>query len=427
MEAFPVSNSECDAIAVYDEADSSSSRSINAADNDLVEVVYIKDFGYFSRAQIELFKRVENLKNACVLGGKLKVWLLQEVIGSVDAHIHGEVRAFADQVLTTYPYAQINGLEAIPDHDFSMLYRAAPPVWLSDACIRALCERLVHDFASARFAGVQNAKQQPKRTRNRQSQEVDPCVLEKVREAAAISNMETVMIPVNFENSHWCALIVKTAERRIYYYDSLMQGAFSGPLREIANSIRRLELHHFDVSALTNPCQKDVYNCGVFVCWVFIRHVVDDASRLFAAHNMNARRFELFYYILTGKVNVLRERTSVSVRRPLSVVLHDINESYGVDLPVLPMTDIVPMTSLDSRATPNTNTQETQPNMVQGLQSGQILGVHDAPAVPTPGDVGVASETSDRRMTPTPGGVGADSDVSDNSTTTFGLEAFATM
>ncbi|KAE9059343.1 hypothetical protein PF006_g31909, partial [Phytophthora fragariae] len=203
MEAFPVSNSECDAIAVYDEADSSSSRSINAADNDLVEVVYIKDFGYFSRAQIELFKRVENLKNACVLGGKLKVWLLQEVIGSVDAHIHGEVRAFADQVLTTYPYAQINGLEAIPDHDFSMLYRAAPPVWLSDACIRALCERLVHDFASARFAGVQNAKQQPKCTRNRQSQEVDPCVLDKVREAAAISNMETVMIPVNFENSHW--------------------------------------------------------------------------------------------------------------------------------------------------------------------------------------------------------------------------------
>ncbi|KAE9263271.1 hypothetical protein PF001_g31748 [Phytophthora fragariae] len=234
-----------------------------------------------------------------------------------------------------------------------------------------------------------------------------------------------------------------------------MQGAFSGPLREIANSIRRLELHHFDVSALTNPCQKDVYNCGVFVCWVFIRHVVDDASRLFAAHNMNARRFELFYYILTGKVNVLRERTSVSVRRPLSVVLHDINEStgtsgvtadqlnvqgscepcglhdgaadYGVDLPVLPMTDIVPMTSLDSRATPNTNTQETQPNMVQCLRSGQILGVHDAPTVPTPGDVGVASETSDRRMTPTPGGVGADSDVSDNSTTTFGLEAFATM
>ncbi|KAE8957408.1 hypothetical protein PR002_g31178, partial [Phytophthora rubi] len=44
MDAFPVSNSECDAIAVYDEADSSSTRSINAADNDLVEVVYIKDF-----------------------------------------------------------------------------------------------------------------------------------------------------------------------------------------------------------------------------------------------------------------------------------------------------------------------------------------------------------------------------------------------
>ncbi|KAE9259635.1 hypothetical protein PF008_g33314 [Phytophthora fragariae] len=65
--------------------------------------------------------------------------------------------------------------------------------------------------------------------------------------------------------------------------------------------------------------------------------------------------------------------------------------------------------------------------MVQCLQSGQILGVHDAPVVPTPGDVGVASEMSDRRMTPTPRSVSADFDVSDNSTTTFGPEAFATM
>ncbi|KAE9013844.1 hypothetical protein PR002_g14393, partial [Phytophthora rubi] len=107
--------------------------------------------------------------------------------------------------------------------------------------------------------------------------------------------------------------------------------------------------------------------------------------------------------------------------------LHDGAAGYGVDSLVLPMTNIVPITSLDSRATPNTNTQETQPSMVQCLQSGQILGVHDAPAVPTPGDVGVASEMSDRRMTPTPRSVGADFDVSDNSTTTFGPEAFATM
>ncbi|OWZ04250.1 hypothetical protein PHMEG_00023877, partial [Phytophthora megakarya] len=127
-----------------------------------------------------------------------------------------------------------------------------------------------------------------------------------------------VMIPVNFKDAHWCALIVNVSERTILYYDSLMQASFSAPVKDIANSIKRQALRKFDVVALSHPCQKDVYNCGVFVCWVFIMHVVDGSSRLFGATAMTARRFELFYYILTGNVEVLRESSQLNARGPLS-------------------------------------------------------------------------------------------------------------
>lgn len=312
MKTFPVCNSKYEAIAVDDEGESSYTDSANP-----VEVVKIDGIGYFSRAQIELFRRVENLKTACELGKNLQEWLLKEVIGSVDAHMHNDVHAVAELVARTYPYAKISGLESVPDHDFSMVYRATPPVWLNDACIRALCHRLIKDYPTVRFAGIQTAIQQPKRTRNRQLQEVDKCILAKVKEAIAIDSVETVVIPVNFKDAHWCAIIVVPLKMRIYYYDSLLQRAFFEPVRDIATSIKRQGLLEFEVVALNYPCQKDVYNCGVFVCWVFIREVVDDASSLFNAQAMTTRRFELFYYILTGRLDVLRARKSVITRVPL--------------------------------------------------------------------------------------------------------------
>ncbi|KAJ8538988.1 hypothetical protein ON010_g12882 [Phytophthora cinnamomi] len=227
-------------------------------------------------------------------------WLLKKVIGCIEPQIYSEVREVADMVATTHPYIKSAGREAVLDHDLAMMYRASPPVWLSDSCIRALCVRLIE------------ADQQLKCARNRQLQEVDPGVLAMMKAAVDIRSVKFVMIPVNFNDAHWCAVVVRSAEKRMYNYDSLLPSVFSGPVKRHCQKL--MELGGSDVVTINLPCQKDVYNLGVFICCLFIRHIVDNASSFFVAPTTTARRLEMFDYIVIGKMEVLRVHKSVTVR-----------------------------------------------------------------------------------------------------------------
>lgn len=110
-----------------------------------------------------------------------------------------------------------------------------------------------------------------------------------------------MLIPINFDNSHWCAIIVKVQARRIYCYGPLNQTPFKRATEAIANSLENLGLLDYNVVALNNPIQFDEFSCGVFVCWMFIRQVVKGAPHDMSAHSLTRRRFELFDYVLTGR------------------------------------------------------------------------------------------------------------------------------
>ncbi|OWZ02962.1 LOW QUALITY PROTEIN: hypothetical protein PHMEG_00025390 [Phytophthora megakarya] len=56
----------------------------------------------------------------------------------------------------------------------------------------------------------------------------------------------------------------------------------------------------FDVISLNNSIQFDAYSCGVYVCWMFIRQVAPGPPLDMSANALTQRRFELFYYLLTG-------------------------------------------------------------------------------------------------------------------------------
>ncbi|KAJ8556633.1 hypothetical protein ON010_g9333 [Phytophthora cinnamomi] len=252
-----------------------------------LSVVMIKNYGTYSRSQIEAFKRIENLKTNVSLGFAFNKWLLDDVLPAMPVHQHDVVRQAAVKLVCTYPYSPIPGLDSMLEYNYAMLYRTTPPAWLSDACIRALCERLQADFSSA-FFGV-----------TKQKLNIDERVAEAVRSAV-------------LHDGNACVLILAEL-KPIFYYDPLGLNSYFMALKEIAESLllRALNDKGFIALVLNNPTQFDQFSCGIFVSWSFIHYVVPDATTDMTAESLTRRRFELFFYILTGSRGTQRPPTRV--------------------------------------------------------------------------------------------------------------------
>ncbi|KAE9350484.1 hypothetical protein PF008_g6430 [Phytophthora fragariae] len=109
------------------------------------------------------------------------------------------------------------------------------------------------------------------------------------------------MLPLNFHSAHWCCIVVKVSVQRIYYYDPLNQKGYVRAAKEVATYLEFKGLNNYDVVAQNNPIQFDQFSCGVFVCWMFMRQVVQGITNDMSDNSLSLRRFELFYYILNGR------------------------------------------------------------------------------------------------------------------------------
>jgi hypothetical protein len=207
--AFPVSNTKETAIPI-DASQTEDRASRNEVPEkakggaEAVEVVQIKDVGVFSRSQIETFKRVENMKMCVQLGLDMHKWLTEQGIPSLPAEYHDYRNDVAAEILSTYPHKRIQGLPTMADFDYSMLYRATAPTWLTDASIRALCLRLSSDYPSCRFTGFPSVTATKKRTRGTEQNMMEKTTRERVVAQVEEPGVDTVMLPLNFSNAHWC-------------------------------------------------------------------------------------------------------------------------------------------------------------------------------------------------------------------------------
>ncbi|ETM45762.1 hypothetical protein L914_09267 [Phytophthora nicotianae] len=258
LKLLPLSNSEEDAISV----DSSQpSQETTQKKSESVETLVIKDVGSFSRQQIETFKRVENLKRVVTMGLDMHKWLLEVGIPSHPAQYHDKSRQVAAEVLSSYPYTRIPGLPDAPEYSYAMLYRAVPPMWLTDAAILALCWRLTNDYCSSRFAGFLPCVPTTRRKRNAEERPIEEAVRKRVLQQVAKRGVNTVMLALNFDNFHWCCVVIKVGAKRIFYYDPMNQAAYNNTAKAVDTNLKISGLHEYDVIAQNNPIQFDGHSC----------------------------------------------------------------------------------------------------------------------------------------------------------------------
>ncbi|KAK1939882.1 hypothetical protein P3T76_008188 [Phytophthora citrophthora] len=132
-----MANTQDSAIAVDDPASQASQP------DRLIDTVQINDIGSFSCQQIEIFKLIDNVKVAVELGIELHVWLTEEGLPALLAQYHGLAHDVATDILNSYLYKGLEGLANHADYKYTILYRAQPSTWLTDAAIQACCERLI--------------------------------------------------------------------------------------------------------------------------------------------------------------------------------------------------------------------------------------------------------------------------------------------
>ncbi|KAE8995611.1 hypothetical protein PR002_g19563 [Phytophthora rubi] len=247
-------------------------------------------------------KQVDNLKNMVQLGMDAVKWISEEALPALPAQYHDLAKQVGDQILHAYPYQHIDGLDDSSEYVFATLYRVIPPLWLSDACIRGLCDRLARDYNTCRFAGFQSVAIKSSCARDPAEGLMSSDVLARIVSHVSDPDVDMVMLPLNFHSAHWCCIVVKVSVQRIYYYDPLNQKGYVRAAKEVATYLKFQGLNNYGVVAQNNPIQFDQFSCGVFVCWMFMRQVVHGITNDMSDNSLPLRRFELFYYILNGRL-----------------------------------------------------------------------------------------------------------------------------
>ncbi|ETK83227.1 hypothetical protein L915_11524 [Phytophthora nicotianae] len=85
------------------------------------------------------------------------------------------------------------------------------------------------------------------RTRNNEVYPVDEAIRADIRQHVGDDAIETVMLPLNFNYFHWCCIVIKVKEKRIYYYDLLNHAAYMNAVNGVATSLKITALHEFEV------------------------------------------------------------------------------------------------------------------------------------------------------------------------------------
>lgn len=167
----------------------------------------------YSRKPIEIMSLLVRLRWACDEAILTSTWLSNEVASRVPVHLQQDVVSYSDTIASMFPNGILPGFET--DFTVSMLYRVRPPVWFNDGLIQATCERLQQSYKSIRFAGIPTGYTNT--ARHKDDQGLSPYIMAHIAHLSAEPGVSTVLLPVNYGNTHWCGIMISVEDKTVTY------------------------------------------------------------------------------------------------------------------------------------------------------------------------------------------------------------------
>ncbi|GLE07661.1 hypothetical protein PINS_up018264 [Pythium insidiosum] len=220
------------------------------------------------------------------------------MVCAVPADMQDNVKIMADMIAKKFPYETLAGF--VDDYHFNMFYNLKPPLWINDALIRALCDRICSQHPTVRFGGMPRGQLSGGKAQLTHAVEDDIVSRISVWIGDGSGSVTSILLPVNFGNNHWCCLIVDVAAKAVRYYDSLNNRSYKSALDKMSKNIIERVAPTYSAVSLNSPIQFDSYSCGLFVCFKMWRHVDSNISTNMRDYGLGARRFELLRYVFEG-------------------------------------------------------------------------------------------------------------------------------
>ncbi|KAG6941380.1 hypothetical protein JG687_00019687, partial [Phytophthora cactorum] len=104
---------------------------------------------------------------------------------------------------------------------------------------------------------------------------------------------EYVSMPLNIKSSHWACLVLDSARKTIYCYNSMDKRSHHNLLEE----------HRYQITSVHSPLQNDGYNCGLFVCLFFWCRLVNEVGSDYSESGWMRRRWNILRMIVQATMD----------------------------------------------------------------------------------------------------------------------------
>ncbi|EGZ15353.1 hypothetical protein PHYSODRAFT_386840, partial [Phytophthora sojae] len=111
-----------------------------------------------------------------------------------------------------------------------------------------------------------------------------------------------LVLPICFDNFHWCMVLVDRRCRTIYQFDPLHLQYYYDRLDQICRSYLKVglrsEYDSYKQERIIDLHQTDDYNCGIFIVLFAMKHIKQIPIPTTTNANLNSLRPTLFMEVL---------------------------------------------------------------------------------------------------------------------------------
>ncbi|RAW41703.1 hypothetical protein PC110_g2140 [Phytophthora cactorum] len=216
---------------------------------------------------------------------------------SVDAQFKDDGAAeIAEKVLSSWPCARLEGFDSDFTLKWAHVYCVRADCWFNDILVAAFAKVLANKYLNNTTIFLSELMTPAPNRGNR----LPPPTLSQVAGATEAF----VFMHLNINSSHWACIVLGTARRTIYCYDSMDKRAHHNLLEALAQELVKRSLPHaYQISSVHSPLQSDEYNCGLFVCLFFWRRLAKEVGSDYTERGLMRRRWDILRMVVQATMD----------------------------------------------------------------------------------------------------------------------------